>query len=368
MTHPDDAPEQRLQAWGRWAGDQAGQVPPGLRRAPADRRWLPATAAAAAVLVAAGTVLLLQRGPAAMHPVRPIATPAAPGVVPWADLPPGGIPAPAATATLDPSVPLCRAGQLKASFAGAEGGGGNTFSTIAIHLLAGAAPCRLDLSPTSLSGVPAGGVRESVALQRSPEPAHLIPMVLSTPAQAGGVLLRWYARCDTSTQRRRPAWQHVQIGLGSGVLDVQPSTDGGAELALGCLPADGAVQTGRFGGDPVPTPEPPDPLRGLTLALHAPPVVRAGSILRYTLTLTNPGRSEVALRPCPDFVHVFGRVKDRHRLNCAAAQPIPAGGSEVFAIELLVPGDSPSGQARLSWLSSTGAIPQSITIMIRKGQ
>ncbi len=106
MTQPDDAPEQRLQAWGRWAGDRAGQVPPGLRRAPADRRWLLATAAAAAVLVAAGAGLLLERGPAAMHPVKPIARPLPSGVVPWADLPLGGILAPAAAATLDSSVPL----------------------------------------------------------------------------------------------------------------------------------------------------------------------------------------------------------------------------------------------------------------------
>ena len=367
MTHSDDAQEQGLQSWGRWADDQAGPVPTGLHRAPVERRWLPAVAAAAAVLVAAGAVLLLQRGLAASHNANPTASQLAPGVVPWADLPPGGVLAPAATATLDPSVPLCRAGQLRASYAGVEGGGGNTFSTLAVHLRAGAAPCRLDQLPTSLTGVPAGGVRESVPLQRSPEPASIIPILLSTPVDTGKVDLRWYSRCDTSTQRRRPAWQHVQIGLGSGVLAVQPSKDGGAELALGCLAANGPVLTGRFGGDAVPSPEPPDPLRGLALALHAPPVVRAGTILRYTLTLTNPGRSGVALRPCPNFVQVFDRVKDRHRLNCAAAQPIPAGGSEAFAMELPVPADSTSGQARLAWGSSTGTFTQLITITIRKG-
>ncbi len=367
MTHPDGAPEQRLQAWGRWAGDQAGEVPTGLHRAPAERRWLPATAAAV-VLVAAGAVLLLQRGPATSHNANRTASQAASGVVPWADLPPGGVPAPAATATLDPSVPLCRADHVRVNFAGAEGGGGNTFSTLEVHLLAGATPCRLDQLPTSLTGVPDGGVRESVPLQRSPEPSYIVPILLSTPADTGRVALRWYSRCDTATQRHRPVWQHVQIGMGVGLLDIQPSTDSGAGLALGCLPSNGAVLTSRFGGDPVPSPEPPDPLRGLTVALHAPPVVRAGTILRYTLTLTNPGRSEVVLRPCPDFVHVFDRIKDRHRLNCGAAQPIPAGKSEVFAIELRVPADAPSGQARLSWISRTGTIPAPITITITDGQ
>ena len=128
-----------------------------------------------------------------------------------------------------------------------------------------------------------------------------------------------------------------------------------------------------LGAQPTPNPTPsPAPLHAsLSAALSA----RAGSVLEYTVTLTDVTAEPVVLDPCPYYVESLGgRVvgnttpppgfpsakpwrgepiyagyaKEAYELNCADVQSIPAGGAATFAMRLRVPLDA-AGPETLRW-------------------
>ena len=336
--------ERRLKEWGSWAAEM-GPIPD-LRRASPRRRLAPLLAAAAVVAVAAGSVLLAGgSGPSPATP--PATTPAvAFEVVPWAHLRYPGLP-PVAAPSIDPTVPACRSGQLVATAGEGGAGGGNLFVPLRLVLRPGAPRCLLDSQPSQLSGTAASGARRAIKLDANPahdEPT-LVPVVLDGDA-VGETDLRYYTRCDGgATQHENGTLHDIDISWDTVTVPVT-----GWDLPLGCFRPDGTMISSRAGGVPPQKPPVPNPTLGLQASLQLPTHVRAGTTLRYTITLTNGSPSHIALYPCPPFVQTLtGVAKEAGLLNCPAAHPVPAGGSEVFAMELAVPATAPGGIYVLGW-------------------
>jgi len=80
-----------------------------------------------------------------------------------------------------------------------------------------------------------------------------------------------------------------------------------------------------------------------------------GQSYDFAVTLTNTGRSTTSLSPCPSYEEGFKGVGSfdgfgvSYQLNCAAAAPIPAGGSETFEMEVPVPASIPAGRDAFTW-------------------
>lgn len=347
--------ERRLQEWGAWAAE-VGPVPvlsPAARR----RRLSPVVAAAAVVVVAVGTVLAVGR-PSAPHAVAPPATERTAGVIPWADLPaPREVPAQAAVP--DPSVPPCSAAHLQArAELEPSGGAGTTFELIHVQLRGGAPTCLLDGQPSGLIGTTTDGRRAAFRFTHYASSSFVLqPVVLRAGVDRGELIVVHPTRCDTASTPRAPAVTDVAVQLPSGPLPVP-----GWTLVLGCSPLTGTWQSTRVGALPSAAPAPHDATRNLTVTLQAPDTVRAGTTLRYTATLTNATATAVALSPCPRLLQVFAGVKQPGQLNCGPAHPVPAGSSEVFAMELAVPPTTGNGSQALSWYARSMTTRVQVTI------
>lgn len=95
-------------------------------------------------------------------------------------------------------------------------------------------------------------------------------------------------------------------------------------------------------------------LSQLTGAISAPDEASRGGLLRYTVTLSNPGASPVSLAACPAYtqsVYADGKsAESTARLNCAGAGgQIPANGSVSFGMQVEVPAGLAAGSGKLSW-------------------
>jgi hypothetical protein len=96
----------------------------------------------------------------------------------------------------------------------------------------------------------------------------------------------------------------------------------------------------------------------LAASLSLPTSVRAGDLLRYTVTLRNTSSQPVVFGPsCPAFVQLLVwptptgvRVKDVYLLNCTPVASIAAGAATSFAMQLEVPAVAPPGPATVEWL------------------
>lgn len=93
-------------------------------------------------------------------------------------------------------------------------------------------------------------------------------------------------------------------------------------------------------------------------AVHAPATVRAGSILRYQLTLTNPTDTTIALRPCPSYIEEFGNLGDgrdpyrstaTYRLNCPATPTIASHATITFQMQIPIPAKDKGLSLTLGW-------------------
>ena len=77
----------------------------------------------------------------------------------------------------------------------------------------------------------------------------------------------------------------------------------------------------------------------LTVTYHLPSHLQAGSVLHYSITLTNVSGHALQFSPCPGYTEslkAFG-VQERHLLNCAAASGLAAGERLTFEMQLSVP-------------------------------
>ena len=97
--------------------------------------------------------------------------------------------------------------------------------------------------------------------------------------------------------------------------------------------------------------------------LSAPATAVPGEEVNFLVTLVNspvphtglfppPLNPTMTLSPCPTYHQGLEGIPGTfhwYRLNCAAAVPIPPGGSETFAMSIQVPSAAQPGPTTLAW-------------------
>lgn len=347
-----DRLDSDLKAWGAAQRSAAGDPPARLfhvaeltarQRTP---RWIPLAAAAMVLVVGLGGYQLLDRGGTdrgAPPASSASPTPDASAVVPWADLPVD----PAdelRTEPVDPALPRCRTADLDGKLAGHLDVVDGEF-VIDTHVRnISDAPCRLEGTPTRLRGKSEGEevaltVRRSDAVQRRP--------VELPPGASAIAQLSWRGQCEPG-ERERPALTDVRVEIDGGALVLG---DPDMDLSLRCL-KDDVMRTNGMGvlpGEHVMG----TPLDQLEVTMKLPSSVRAGDVLRYTVTLHDRSGEDVTLDPCPIFEQRVGvDVTKKSRLNCKQAPVVPAGGARTFAMEVPLPDDVYGGPLYVRWMTT----------------
>jgi Protein of unknown function (DUF4232) len=109
-----------------------------------------------------------------------------------------------------------------------------------------------------------------------------------------------------------------------------------------------------------PQPEPGTP-GTLRASVQLPRTARAGTTLRYVITLTNPAAQTVALAPCPAYTEWLGNegggVERSFALNCDSVQTIPRHAHVDYEMELDVPAEVLTGTAKVAWRLNTPTGP-----------
>jgi hypothetical protein len=134
---------------------------------------------------------------------------------------------------------------------------------------------------------------------------------------------------------------------------VKPHVKIGAQA--GAATSEGTVRTSkctRTAVTPIglaPTAPRPGPLSPLTVRLQAPPRVRAGRTLQFTVTITNPTRAAIRLSPCPSYqVAISSARAVAYKLNCSTPVILP-GQSRMYDMQYTVPASTPAGLAKIGW-------------------
>lgn len=284
-----------------------------------------------------------------------------PAVVPWKDLPAGAGDSPRALPVQpqDLDHPACVASQLSATLSSPNGATGNEFYNFTIKRISGS-PCVLDDKVLGLSGLAIGGGRHVLPIAQDSDPSLDIEAgLLSKPTDTGVIAMHFYPRCDTADEPSYPNETDLQLTLASGIIAVGPLTDQRGTPAesktfyVGCLRPKDSIYFSKAG---VIKPDPTyahDPLSDLKVSLDATPIPVHGGFMRYTVTLFNPSSVAIPLDPCPNYRQsVDGQIGGRaeYELNCAQAGPVPAGGTEVFAMVI----DANAPGRELSWSLDLG--------------
>jgi hypothetical protein len=217
----------------------------------------------------------------------------------------------------------------------------------------GTTPCLLTGFP-KVTGVNAGGVRRSVPARRAPDGTYFGTLVPADIAPGGLGFL--------------------DFATGDGCKDPSGSTKRYRALVF-ALPADGGlvsapesslVMTCGFLkmselGLPAPQPTGPTPKPGtpdvLRVSVAMPARVRAGTTLRFVVTLANPTVNSVRLTPCPRYNEgiyaIGGGVSRWYWLNCERVRSIAAHARVRYAMALPLPADIPAGLAKFWWMLGT---------------
>ncbi len=156
-------------------------------------------------------------------------------------------------------------------------------------------------------------------------------------------------------------YEHVTVTMPGGGSFTK--TLGGAkpvdsQIPLGVFAQCGVAVT-EFNTTPAQPVYPSDPLLAMGATINIPETVFAGRVFSYLITLTNPTSASIALNPCRGYYQQVDSMKSQYfafELNCGAAHPIVAGGSESFVMEMTAAGLS-SGVHHIDWRLDTGGSP-----------
>jgi len=98
-----------------------------------------------------------------------------------------------------------------------------------------------------------------------------------------------------------------------------------------------------------------------------PTSVKAGGILVYEVTLTNPLNRPVALSPCPAYIeHSSTGIKLEYQLNCAFLHTIPAHSVSIYQMKMTIPDATPSGPMTVFWsVIGPGTLSSHATVDVR---
>jgi len=240
---------------------------------------------------------------------------------------------------------------------------GTAFEQIVVTNV-GAVTCRVGGHPRLVATM-ADGTHGPLAVRRLPHGSFpgggRVPTNLAHGATAT-IGLATNDACPALNGRGMKAAAHAHTVAS---LEVVLPGGAGPPMVVGNLgPLDTAcgLSESQLGARIPPQGNPPAPAAGtigsLRARLYLTAPVRPGKTLSYEVTLTDPGRLPVALRPCPRYTEwmagktTAGRwraTKHAYALNCAPVGHIPAGGSATFAMRLRVPANLTPGLAKLSW-------------------
>ncbi|MGD0449314.1 MAG: hypothetical protein ABSB36_12040 [Candidatus Dormibacteria bacterium] len=203
--------------------------------------------------------------------------------------------------------------------------------------------CSLPSAPTA-TFTTSGGSRLSVPLQSGgPQSSSL---TLSSSAGPATVLL--YLGGYSSA----PPLVSVSITLGDGSALTVPVETSNVPWVNGGSAGPFYMVTITV---PSSTPSAIASATALSPTLTAEGPATPGQSYDFSVTLTNTGASAASFSPCPSYEEGFKGVGSfdgfgvSYQLNCAAAGPIPAGGSETFEMEVPVPASVPAGQETFTW-------------------
>ncbi|HAW10503.1 MAG: hypothetical protein ABSC16_12295 [Candidatus Dormibacteria bacterium] len=154
----------------------------------------------------------------------------------------------------------------------------------------------------------------------------------------------------------------VTLVLGDGshiVLHVS-----GVSSGSGPGPASEAVYVVSIAASASASPTAMPSMSGVSASLTATGPATAGRPYDFEITLSNSSGSPIPLSPCPAYVEGLKDASasvSTYLLNCAAATPIVADGTETFAMQILIPPSTGPGQYLLTWgvLNSAGAYANS---------
>ena len=261
-------------------------------------------------------------------------------MVPWAD-DPVAIPSPTPPA-LPAGVPLCTASDVVGR-AGQHGVGLGSFHLAVNFYARPGLRCALRYGPQVL-GLRADGTTQTVS--RGATSGYANPIAVVTSTVGASVDVSAGDSCPAILAGRHDVLSTLRITMpGGGVVDVTvPSgfddeCGGGADYFTTMTP------------ETIPPPSP------LTATMDAPPTVRAGDLLRYTVTLANPTDTPVSFDPCPTYtesVATFGGpgkttfTQLRYRLDCSTVQSIAPRSAVTYAMQLAVPADQLPGSAKFT--------------------
>lgn len=292
----------------------------------------------------------------ALHPL----TSSQSGVVPWLPLPANLTPPPVASpqpVPVPPGTPVCTQSDLVGAFTGRNGAGGHVFISFAFAVR-GTQACKVEGTPavTLLDSAGRDLAFKDRALFAGDEmsgPALVEPGPVPLEGEGlkygqAGLTIDWVSQPE-ACPAGEPGSNVSAVRIG--IADVGVFTFHVPQLpvAYACQ----GVGVGTLAGPPLPVETAPaQPLPDA--AIMAPAQVRAGSELKYVVTLTNPTKLPIDLRrQCPnyeeelfaDIVHGSPPLGGKHfyALNCKAAGVLEPGKPLAFAMVLQVPADAAPG-------------------------
>lgn len=297
-------------------------------------------------------------------------------VVPWLPLPPDLTPPPESSPQPVPvasGTPMCLAADLKGAVVGSNGAGGHVLTTFAFASR-GQVACELDGTP-SVTLLDASD-RPLPFSNRAPffpnevsGPALVEPGPSPVPYEGlkygqARLTIDWISQPEVCPQGTPVVVAHTRISTANGVslsIDIPDEPAGYACAGVGV----GSFADPPIPADSRPAPPPPQP------TINAPAQVKAGSQLRYLVSLANETKLPIDFRTqCfnyeeelfADITHGSPPLGGKHlyRLNCAPAGLMGPLATKTFAMVLAVPvGATPGTYTLVFNIASGNAMPQS---------
>ena len=250
---------------------------------------------------------------------------------------------------------------------------GTSYAPLVVHNVGGV-DCLLDTTPTFEVRAATGGV--VVVVQPDSPPAGASTILL--PAGWAAVATIGYA--DWCTEA--PALPlHADLLISNESLSVEALAPIPLPpcMAQPATPAPEAFYETAFATPG--TPAAPEPDRGnllpVSVTLSPLPATAPGSVLEYSVTLTNidPYQKPASLLAgCPSYTERLflpgtpAAIETNLALNCDPVPVLEAGTPITFAMRLPVPADAPPGTATLIWqLGTSGAAAPKATFQISAG-
>jgi Protein of unknown function (DUF4232) len=297
-------------------------------------------------VLAVASALLSACGRYAVAPtVHPAATNAS-DIVPWINRAAAAYVAPVATPYPTSASP-CTTAHLKIGPSTTGAGMSQSFLQVAL-INTGASTCLLKGQPR-VSGVNAAGIR--VVPSAQPGPTFVGGMVPAdiAPGAHGYLALGTASACGGVEQLQHTTYRQLTFIMPDGGtfatdLTFSVGSCGLTVDQLGLLNTDEAEPS-------------PGPLAVLSASVNARLSVKAGTVLRYVVTLSNGTTAPVELRPCPSYTEWTSALMTAaskepptfsYQLNCSVSAIAP-GGSVKFAMELAIPRTAVVGVSKFGW-------------------